>query len=374
MRSVPLHEVSEIQRVFAETDLDAIVVLSPKNLWCLTGAARAFGRTPGYRRNSCAIAFRDAEPLLISGRFQEEPSLIFSWVKYITTYSDYLESPLTRAAEVLAKRGLGTGKIGIEARAHTTEFYDDLVAGLPNAQFIPCDDLLETVWTVKQPKELDVLERGLQKLSGAINAALAQSKVGDTEEMVHKRILSLTRRTGTASVWGTFVSGDRFSMLRGLPSERVLQSGDLFRVDYSLADRNYPARICRVGVVGSATDAQLASYQHFVQTLNTIVGQIKPGQSGAQIFGSAKAALAAEGFEPAGESFGGNLGIGIYLERPMIRAGETSEIKPNMILSIEPAANPGYKVNQEIKITEDGNMLIAANGLPSIDDFLVISG
>jgi Xaa-Pro dipeptidase len=372
MRSVPLHDVNDIQQVFDATDLDAIVILSPRNLWLLTGAARAFGRTPGYRRNSCAIAFRNAEPLLITGRFQEEPSLIFSWVNQITTYSDYLESPLTRASEVLMKRGLGAGKIGIEARAHTTEFYDDLAAGLPGAQFIPCDDLLETVWTIKQPKELDVLERGLQKLSGAIAEALAQSKAGDTENTIHKRILSLARRTGTASVWGTLVSGERLPALRGLPGERVLQAGDLFRIDYSLAERNYPARICRMGVVGGAADEQRDSYQRFVSTLNAATRQVTAGQTGGQIFDLVNEELRKGGFEPAGESFGGNLGVGLYLERPIIRGGETYTAAPNMILSVEPAEKSGYKASQEIRIVDAGNVPIAGNTLPSLEELLII--
>jgi Xaa-Pro aminopeptidase len=373
MRTVPLHNVNEIQELFDKTDLDAVVVISPRSLWCLTGAARAFARRPGYRRNSCAIAFRNAPPLLITGRFQEEPSRIFSWVRDMTTYSDYLESPLARAAEVLRLRGLASGKIGIEARAHTSEFYDDLVRGLDEAKLIACDDLLETLWTVKQPSEIVVLKDNLDQMAEAIAAALDKSNAGESEDTIHKCILAAMRRTGTASGWGSFVSGPRLTMLRALPSERILVSGDFFRIDYGYGRRNYPARFCRMGVVGQPNHRQLAEFERFTKAVQEAIQKVGPDQSGQQIFALLKQALSEAGFDPAGPPYGNALGIGENSERPGIHPGESLTTRPGMVLSIEPVVGTGFKVNQEIIITDTGNDPIRNEALPAWDDLLMIS-
>lgn len=371
MRNVPLHDVNEIQQVFAENDLDAVVILSPRNLWALTGAARAFSRRPGYRRNSCAIAFRDRDPILISGRFQEEPSLIFSWIRDITTYSDYLESPLARAAEVLRAYGLASGLIGIEARAHTTEFFDDLVNGLEDAEFVPCDDALDRIWAAKTPEEIDVLTTNLEKMGAAINVALTECQEGEREETLHKSILAQMRRSGTTNIWGTVVSGDRLHSIRQLPSEQTLDAGKLFRLNYTYAARNYPARLCRMGAIGTATPEQRAEYQRFIQAVKAAIELIGPDQTGKEIFDNISTKLEEAGFESGSTSYGSALGLGI-VERPVIQPNETFKTQINMILSIEPSTADGFLVNQMLKITSSGHEVLNPSSLPSSEELLII--
>jgi Xaa-Pro aminopeptidase len=371
MRAVPLHDVDEIQQIFEKTDLDAVVVISPRSLWCLTGAARAFARRPGYRRNSCAIAFRNRPPLLVSGRFQEEPSRIFAWVRDITTYSDYLESPLARAAEVLRRHGMASAKIGIEARAHTSEFYDDLRHGLDGAELIPCDDLLETLWTVKLPREIAVLEDNLNKMAEAISTAMTESRPGEREVDIHNRILATMRRTGTASGWGYFVSGPRM-MARALPTDRIVATGDLFRIDYGYGRRNYPARICRTGIVGQPDDHQSDSYRRFTTAVEQATQALGPGQTGEQIFNALVTVLKDAGFEPAAPAFGNAVGIGENIERPGIHPGEGMEMRPGMVVSIEPVVTTGFKVNQEIIITDSGNIPIVTKALGPWDTLVAL--
>lgn len=370
MRNKPLHNLDEIQRVFYNSNLDAVVLVSPRNLWGLTGAARAFARRPGYRRNSCAIAFRDTNPILISGRFQEEPSLIFSWIDDITTYSDYLESPLARAAEVLRQRGLASGRIGVEAWAHTTEFFDDLVQGLDNAEIVPCDDLLDEVWMVKQPEEIRVLEDNLHRMSAAIVAALEQSEAGEAEEAIHKRILAMMLRTGTASVWGTLVSGERLTSLSALPSQRKLMPGDMFRIDYGYVSRNYPVRICRMGVVGDATEEQQQAHKKFCEAFLSTFAKIGPNQTGQEIYEVIAEALARENLETNGASFGNAAGFGIEAERPRIQPFETMKTRPNVVLSVEPVTLSGYKTSAQIRITATGSHIVLPNSLPVMDQLL----
>ena len=357
MRSVPLHDVNEIQETLSRANLDAIVVISPL-VWCLTGYPMSFGRRPGYRRNPCAIVYPNAEPTLVIGRFQEEITLIRSWARDVTTYSDYVESPLARAAEVLQHRGLASRRIGVESRFLTVEFAEDLINGLDKeAEIVPCDDLLDTVWASKKPAEIEVMKENLENLSKAVVAALEQSRAGETEETVHKRILATIRQAGVASAQGRVVSGERVSLSNALSGERVLSQGDLVRIEYSCLSRTYPARVGRMGVVGQPSDTQRATYERYIQAVQSATAHIRPNQSGCEIFHSMREALTEAGLQPVGSSAGRALGID-FRERPILQAQEDFRTRPNTILCVGLAIAEGYKVSQEVQITTQGSFIL----------------
>ncbi|MDQ3692616.1 MAG: M24 family metallopeptidase [Chloroflexota bacterium] len=370
MRNVPLHDVEEIQAVLAEAGLDAAVVISPRCLWCLTGYPRWRGQRPGYRRSAVAIAYRNAAPTLVTGRYQEEISLMRSWVRDVTSFSDYLESPLARAADVLGRRRLASGRIGIESQFLTAEFADDLTNGLDGAEIVPCDDLLAGIWAVKKPAELEAMRRNLEKLSKLVESVLAESRAGETESTIHKRLLSALRHAGASEGWGRVVSGDRLSVPGALPSDRALSAAELVTIDYSGAFRAYPATVARMAVVGAPSDEQQALYNRYVRSLKLALDKLAPDQAGQAIFDIFQDTFQEEGLTLRGSTVGNAIGIS-YFERPSLRSGETLRTRPGMVLCIAPESLEGLKVSQEVEITADGSNILS-DTLPTIDQILTI--
>jgi Xaa-Pro aminopeptidase len=367
-----LQAVDEIREALAKNDLDAAVVISPRNLWCLTGYPRV-GQRPGYRRSACGIAYPDAEPTLVTGRFQEEISLIRAWVRDVTAFADYVESPLAKAAAVLRKRGLASGRIGIESRYLVKEFYQDLIDELDEGvEVVSCDDLLDNVWSVKQLAEVRLMKQALEKGSNAIAMALDESEVGETEESVHKRILAAIRRGGSGSCWGRVASGERVSVPNALPGLRELSQGDLVRIEYSWLLRTYPARVSRMGVVGKASAEQDVVYARYIQAVKSAVAGIQPGQSGSAVFALLGSALEEAGFRMVGSSAGHALGIGFH-ERPRLHAHEEFQTRPRTILCVEPETAEGYKISLEVELMEHTSSVLSSSPLPRIEQLLTIS-
>jgi Xaa-Pro aminopeptidase len=201
------------------------------------------------------------------------------------------------------------------------------------------------------------MKENLEKLSEAVLAALEQSQAGETEDIVHKRILATIRQDGIASVWGRLASGERVSLPNALAGKRVLGHGDLVRMDYSCTFRTYPARVCRMGVVGGPSEAQSATYERYLQAMQSAVARIGPDQSGGEIFSSARAALKEMGFQPVGSSVGYALGIA-FEERPRLQAQEDFRTRAGMILCVEPQTAEGHRISQEVEITEDGSAIL----------------
>jgi Xaa-Pro aminopeptidase len=360
LKARPLHDVSAIQPLLTEAGLDAAVVMSPRNLFCLTGYPRAMGQRPGYRRSGAAIAFPADPPLLITGRFQEEIALIRGWARSVTTFSDYLESPLARAAEVLRERGLQDGRIGVEARWIPAEFYDDLLRGLDGAEVVPCDDLLDTAWAAKTAPEVERLDAALKKLSEAVAGGLADAAPSDTEDQIHQRILAHIRNSGTQTGYGRLTSGASVSVPHALPSQDRIEPGALVRIDYGCTFGPYAAHVARTGVLGEPSGAQQASYQRYHDTLQSAIAALGPGLPGRGVFQAIQRTFADAGLELRGTSVGHAVGIGFY-ERPRVHAHEDFETRPGCVLCIEPEADNGTLLSQTVEITADGFRPLASS-------------
>lgn len=370
MRNVPLHDVSEVQPVLAAAGLDAAVVISPRNLWHLTAFPMWRWQRPGYRRCAVAIAYPDAAPTLVSGRFQEEISLIRAWTRDVTTFSDYLDSPLARAAEFLGRRQLASGRIGIESEYLTANFADDLQNGLKNAEIVSCDDVLAGVWASRQPAELALIQENVEKLSRIIATIVAETQAGETEFAMHKRILAAIRQAGGNEGWGRTIGGDRRLIPAALPSEHPLQPGELVLIEYACAFRSYPARIGRMAVVGESNPDDQRRYERFVQALEATGGQIGPGQPGGEIFNLTRDTLEEAGFTVRGSTVGNALDIAYY-GRPTLRSQETLSTKPGMILSLEPETNDGLMASLVLEISKDGSTRVP-DALPPLGQLLRI--
>jgi len=112
-----------------------------------------------------------------------------------------------------------------------------------------------------------------------------------------------------------------------------------------------------MGVVGELSEAQSAIYEHYIQAMQSAIAQIGPNQSGGEILSCLRATLKEAGFELIGSSAGYALGIGFY-ERPRLQAEEDFRTRPGMILCVEPETAEGYKISQEVEITEDGSSIL----------------
>lgn len=370
MRNIPLHNVNEIQKQLADAGLDAAVVIAPRNVWCLTGYPRWRGQKPGYRRSAVAIAYPDAEPTLVTGRYQEEVSLIRGWVRDVRSFADYVESPTARGADVLRRKRRASGRIGLEFDFMTAEFSDELVAGLDKGEIVPCDDLFATTWAVKQPKELAVIRDNIRRLGGLVTEQIAATKPGQEEFDLHKRMVAAIHHAGSGEAWGRTVSGERVALLDALPSTNKLNTGDMVAISYSSAFRNYPGRIARMAIVGSVKAELRDRYRTYVRALEKAVAGIGPGQSGEEIDQSVRAALVDAGLKPRNKPSGHAIGLGYY-ERPSLRAGEKLRTAPGMVLTVEPETMDGLQVSMPIEITAAGNQPIDT-GLPPLSEFVVI--
>jgi len=368
MRLKPLHDVGEINGRLRDANLDAAVVMSPRNLYLLTGYPRANGQRPGYRRSGCAIAYPDAQPTLVTGRFQEEIALIRGWARDVTTFTDYVESPLARAAEVVERRGLASGRIGIEERWIPLEFYRDFARNLPQAVLVGCDELLAALWASKTPAEISVLTDGQRRLAGAVESAL--QRASGTEEQIHQSILSAIRKSGTQTGWGHFEAGPRRAYRDLRSGDQPLKHGARLSIEYGCTYEQYSAHYVRTGWVQKAAAEDIENHDRYIRAVGASIGRMRAGQSGAEAFATIKAALESEGLVLCPRTAGHVLGVG-PAERPELEPSEQLRLKTGMLVCVDPGTTVGVRFSTTMLISDRGATLIPGNP-PS--ELLVLSG
>jgi len=178
MKSVVNLEI--LRREMARANLDTLVASSPESTFYLSGVV---DNTYVFLRDRLIIVVvHDGRPgtIIVSG-IMEPLARATGWIEDVRTYKEHAVSPVSTLADLLEEKGLVKGRIGIEAKWWTLAFYQELVTRLPNATFIPADDVIQRTRSIKTPEEIKHLKTAAQLTDEAVYAAWRQSHPGDTE-------------------------------------------------------------------------------------------------------------------------------------------------------------------------------------------------
>ncbi|HET8629793.1 MAG TPA: aminopeptidase P family N-terminal domain-containing protein, partial [Thermomicrobiales bacterium] len=104
------HVRARMRAALASADLDAVIALSPENVFYLS---RALILTQRYIPDRLAVVVwpREGEPTFIVCAIEQELARQDSWIADLRTYVEFRDSPVALLADVLAERGLARGRL-----------------------------------------------------------------------------------------------------------------------------------------------------------------------------------------------------------------------------------------------------------------------
>ena len=175
--------------------------------------------------------FADASPALLLCNIETGMAREQTDITDITEYTEFVDVPAEAAAKLLQERGISTGRIGIEAKRLPTEAHRDLRDKLPRAEFVPIDDELERLQSVKTESEIDMLRFAAEKTLEAVLAAAAAAKPGDGELSVCAEMTTRMMAAGGIYNFMVFGTGRRAMGAHVEATNRPLQEGEIWRVD-----------------------------------------------------------------------------------------------------------------------------------------------
>ncbi len=283
-------------------------------------------------------------------------------------------------ANVLEERGLHSGRLGLVARDYMLAgAYQDLMAALPDVEWVPAEGLFERVRMVKSANEIAIIRKACAIGSKVCATLMEAVEPGKTEADAMAEALYVLTREGGVMYDHPVASGPHshhyaYGRLPSWDHKRRFQPGDLFHVDMYGAFEGYYYDMGRSTVAGRrATAEQKILLETAIASVEASIAAVRPGATAGDVARAGFRCLEERGFritttkdefDRAGEaalnmtfpSMGH--GLGMWWELPWLTPDDETVLKPNMILAIERAVGRAgvgaASYEDDVLVTETG--------------------
>lgn len=337
--------------VAKEENLDGVVAFSD---YFSSGAIRylaGYTYQPVWLCSSVLVLSHQSEPSLLTDRpWYLHKVKQTTWVKDVRACGGWLARPgppgtliaLSQlTGNILQEKKLEKANIGIIGfDIMPAMFFEHLKEKVPQAEFIDVTEAFERLRMVKSETEIQLMRNVTETASIGMETALKNVKEGNTEADVALAAMDAIMANGGDVVFAIWVvSGEDTQTVYRTPtySRRKLETGDMVWIDFGMIRQGYFADIGRTTVVGPAKEEQKKLCEVVFRSHQDAVEAIKPGARIADIVEAARKAPYGAGYK---QHFMGDFlghGIGVTLDDyPIIVPDEPTEIKPDMVLNIDP--------------------------------------
>jgi len=354
--------LKKIAAIAAENGLDAIIATSPENFAYLAGFVVPSHHVLRWRHSmlivkpdeTVSVFTVDMEASTVSGRLPGVP---------LKSWGEFTDSSMVVFAEQLRELSLIQGRVGIETDYLPARDLEILKRELPKIEFVGAQDLFKNARMIKTGRELDLLHRLSRISDQSIKDALAAADTGTSEMQLAANLTSGIYSRGAEDFKFMIIATGARSQLPNVgPSERILASGDVCRVEiFSILD-GYHAGVCRSAYVGAPPDHAERIWALLSDATQMLLEIIRPGASTHDIYDAYLKMIAPLDMPPI--AFVGH-GIGLHLhEDPYLGAQNDCALEEGMVLGIEPLIyRTGYGFGLQNKdmvaVTENGCSLLS---------------
>ncbi|MGI6367180.1 MAG: M24 family metallopeptidase [Anaerolineae bacterium] len=310
--------------------LKGMLVSSPENRRYLSGFAGSAGVliiAPGVTK--IATDFRYYEQVA-----EQAPE--FELVKVVASTPDVLAQELKR---------LGLTEVAFESDNLTVTTYNQWAAAMQGVNLVPTSGIIEQLRAVKEPVELEAIQRAVDIADGAMTEMMETIQVGMTEREVAWALQVHMRNHGAEGVgFSTIVAaGPRSAMSHAVPTDRPIGAGEPMVIDMGARVDGYLSDITRSFCVGYATDEYLKVWDVVLQAQLAAERGIRAGMTGIEADALARSLIYGAGYEGHfGHGLGHAVGLEIH-ENPRASFTATERLLEGMVLTVEPGIYlPGW--------------------------------
>jgi Xaa-Pro dipeptidase len=302
-----------------------------------------------------------------------------TWIEDIRSWSSPCpeDDGISLLVDTIGQLPRRFGRIGIPLGAEThlrmpAQDFALLRSQLTYLEVVDCAGLLRSLFSIKSAAEIDKIRYICQITSQSFAALPDFARQGDSErEIVKAMRIDLLQRGVDHSPFIVSASGaDGYDDIIMGPSERRLDQGDVLIIDTGTQFDGYYCDFDRNFAFGSVSERTRQAYRAVYQSTDAGFAAARPGATTSDIWRAMWQVLQQAGSE--GNSVGRmGHGLGMQLtEWPSNTANDNTELKPGMVLTLEPGMSYGggkLMVHEEnIVITEDGAEMLSTRAEPEI--------
>lgn len=265
-------------------------------------------------------------------------------------------------------------RLGVEEEILTLADAGHLREALPQVELVNSSGLIEDIRVIKEEVELAAMTKAIDLTDRCFSHMLETLHAGMTEIEGALEIEMFLKKNGAERLsFDTIcVSGARTSLPHGVPSNKVIEKGDLVTMDFGCVVDGYCSDMTRTVAIGSATAEQREVYDLVLEAQLTALKGLKAGLSWFDGDRLARDVIEAAGY---GAYFGHGLGHGVGLEiheAPSMSPKGRGVFAENMTVTIEPGIylpkKFGVRIEDLAIITSSGII----NKVKSNKDFIIL--
>lgn len=329
-----------------DSDLDALVCLSPQAVTYAIGIQIPSQSLMRWR-HAAAVITADGLAGVLSVDMEETTVAAALPDVRMVVWREFVDDPMVSLAQLLADAGIG-GRVGIETDFIPTREMSTLSEHSRGIEWVAGQELITRSRVRKTPAEIRAIRRLAAASDTALYDALQATRAGDTEHEIGARIIGSLYQQGISDHRVLIVAtGDRSHFPNVGPSDRVVNPGEVIRVEVFAADGGYQSGVARTAVLGEPSREVADAWEHLSSARTQGLAALAPGADPRAVYAAYVDALGPLR-DRAISFFGHGMGLDVH-EEPYVSATATYPIEAGAILGMEPFAMLPPKFGLQVK-------------------------
>ena len=323
----------------------AALIHRPENIRWLTG----------YTGEGCAFVSTDAQVIITDFRYVEQAGRQAPECTCLRT-----EAGLPERAHVKSLcEKYGISKLFVETDYLIYDDYHALDTYLTDVELVPLGGVPQTLRMVKDETEIECIRRAAAISCKAFESLLNKVHAGMTEKQVQVMLDYEMLSLGADSIGFSTIAaaGTNGSLPHAIPSDYVIQNGDLLTLDFGARVDGYTADMTRTIGFGKIDSEKREMYDRVLTAQKMALDKVGPGVVCGDLDKIARDYLDARYPGAFGHSLGHGVGLFIH-EQPRVARSSTTVLVPGHVVTVEPGVYipglGGCRIEDMAIITSDG--------------------
>ncbi|MBX3434749.1 MAG: aminopeptidase P family protein [Pirellulales bacterium] len=257
-------------------------------------------------------------------------------------------------------------RLGIEGDSMSVSLRDAVADALPKATLVPTSGWVEELRAIKDKDEIDRTRKACEQARRAFEVVRAGMTPETTENQIAADLEYQVRRFGAKGLSFTPIVGvgERGALPHGKPTDKRVGEADFILIDWGANEGLYMSDLTRVLATGMISPKLRKLYDVVLTAQRAGIAAIRPGATCEEVDAAARGVIEKAGY---GKHFGHGLGHGTGLEiheAPRLARGQKTELKPGMIVTVEPGIYfpewGGIRIEDDILVTRDGHEVLTS--------------
>lgn len=320
----------------------------------------------GYTGEGCLFVGPEGAVILTDFRYTEQAERQAPGCRIIRTGAGV--RPYVECAKML--RSAGAEVLAVETDYITVDEEQAIAACMEGVSLKPLGRVIDGMRIVKDAEEIEAIAEACRISCQAFDHMLGVIRPGMTEKQVQVELDYTMLRLGADGLSFDTIAcaGVNGSLPHAIPSDHVIEKGELLTMDFGAIYRGYHADMTRTIAIGEVSAELTAIYETVLEAQKRALDMLHEGVVLCDVDKCARDFLEERYPGAFGHSLGHGVGLDIH-EQPGLSMRDTRTLQVGHVVTVEPGVYlpgvGGCRIEDMGVLTENGfkNMITAPKEL-----------